>query len=110
CSCGSFQMQDVYRPVAGAELGQSVSHGFTRDPGRLSCGLCEGQSLGQACCERGRMRTARSVRRSDVVPVNGDLDVALAVEEMIYRRVPVTPGDEDGGRASIVDSLGELAA
>ena len=42
--------------------------------------------------------------------VNRDLDVALPVEEMIDRRVAVTSGDEDGGRASIVDPLGELAA
>ena len=103
-------MQNVHRSVAGTKLGQSVSHGFARDPGRLSRGLFQGQSPGQACCKRGRMRTARSVRRSDVVPLNLDLDVALAVEEMIDRRVPVTSGDDDGGRASIVDPLGELAA
>jgi hypothetical protein len=103
-------VQNVHRSVAGTKLGQAVSHGFACDPGRLSRGLFQGQSPGQACCKRGRMRTARSVRRSDVVTGDRDLDVALAVEEMIDGRVPVTPGDEDGGRASIVDPLGELAA
>jgi hypothetical protein len=56
------------------------------------------------------MRTARSVRRRDVVPVDRDLDVALPVEEMVDRRVAVTSGDENGWRASIVDPLGELTA
>ena len=103
-------MQNVHRSIAGTKLGQSVSHSFARDPGRLSHSLFQGQSPGQARCKRGRMRTARSMRRGDVVPVDRDLDVALPVEEMIDRRVPVTPGDNDGGRASIVNPLGELAA
>ena len=70
-----------------------------------------GQSPGEACCERGRMRAAGAVRRSDVVPLDRDLDVALAVEEMIdRRRRRDLRSRATAARPELVDPLGELAA
>ena len=55
------------------------------------------------------MGAAGAVRGRDVVPLDGDLDVPLAVEEVVDRIVAVPAGDDHRGSAQLVEPLGQLA-
>ena len=46
----------------------------------------------------------------DRVPLDGDLDVPLAVEEVVDRRRAMAAGDDDGRRAQLMQPLGQLDA
>ena len=102
-------VEDVHRPLAGADLDEPVADRLRRDVRGLPRGLLEGQALREQRGERGRVRAAGAVRCRDVVALDGDLDVPLAVEEMVDRIVAVPAGDDHRGRAELVDPLGELA-
>ena len=60
-----------------------MADGLARRARRFPGSRVQGQSPGQACCKRGRMRTAGPVRRRDVVARDGDLDMSLAIEEVV---------------------------
>ena len=56
------------------------------------------------------MGAARTVRRGDLVPLDGDLGVRHAVEQVVDRVVAVAAGDERSGRAELDEPLRQLAA
>ena len=103
-------MEDVDGAVTRADLGEAVPDRLRGNPRRLARSLLEGQSPGQGRRERGRMGAARTVRGRCVMTPDRDLDVALAVEEMIHRLVAVPARHDDRGSAELVDALRQLAA
>src|SRR5439155_25013811 len=61
--------------------------------------------------ERGKrrgVRAAGAMRGWDAVPLDRDLDVLLAVEEVVDRLVTVTAGDDHSAGAEPVQPLGQL--
>ena len=50
-----------------------------------ACGAFEREPAREQRRERGRVRAAGPVRRSHLEPLDGDLDVPLAVEQMVNR-------------------------
>ena len=98
-----LQVEDVDRAVARAELGEPVPRP-PRDAARAAP---------RAACSSGspRASSAASVAECvqpapwvarDLVPLDRDLDVPLAVEEVVDRLVAVAAGDDHGRRAELV--------
>ena len=56
------------------------------------------------------MRAAGAVRRGDVVPLDGNLDMLAPVEEMVDRVVAVPAGDDHRRRAELVQALAPARA
>ena len=56
------------------------------------------------------MRATRSVCRCDVMPLDGNLEVLAAVEEVVDRVIAVAARDDRGARAELVQPLRLLAA
>ena len=75
----------------------------------------------RAACSSGSPRASKAASVAEWVQpapcvaatawrVDRDLDVARAVEEVVDGVLAVAAGDDDGGRAELVQPLGELAA
>src|SRR5213593_1322324 len=60
--------------------------------------------------KRGRVRAARTVRGAHVVPLYRDLDVAVAVEEMVDGLVAVPARDDHRRSSELMDPLRKLTA
>src|ERR687897_2946892 len=104
-----LRVEDVDRPLAPADLDEAVANGRRGRNGRAARRLHEGISVGEQRRERGRVRTPGAVRCRDVVALDGDLDVLIAVEEVVDRLRPVPTGDDDRGRSKLVNPLCQLA-
>src|SRR6266545_6610125 len=56
------------------------------------------------------MRTAGAVCRSDIVALDRNLEMPLAVEKMVDRLNAMATGDHDSPCSELVDPFGELSA
>ena len=101
--------QHVDGTFSSTELDETLRNGARRRRGGAPRGIVEALAAREQRGERRRVRAAGAVRRSDVVPLDGDLDVALAVVEMVDGVVAVAAGDDHRRRAELVQALGELA-
>src|SRR5205823_2614223 len=102
--------QNVDRTLTGAELDEPLCDGASSRAGGAAGGVLERLAAGEQRRQRGRVRAARAVRGGDRVTLDRDLDVRRAVEEVVDSVLAVTAGDDDRGRAELVQPLGELCA
>src|SRR5262249_53282775 len=97
-------MEDVDRPLAGAELRETVRDGVARGGGAEGCGGQQILAAGQERGDRGGVRAPGAVRRGDILSSNGDLELRGAVEVM----VGVAATGDDRGRCTELDDAPRL--
>ena len=102
-------MEDVDGARAGAELGEPVANRLGCDRRRAPGGVLQGLAAGQERRQAGRVGAAGAVRRLVPVALDGDGDVALAVEEPVHGLGSVPARDDHRRRAELVEGLGERA-
>src|SRR4051812_45889564 len=103
-----LQVEDVDGTVAFADVGQCVGNRPGRCGRRGPSGRVQGLTAGQRGAERGRMGAACAVCAHAGKALDRDLDVLVPVEEVVDW-IAVAAGDDDRGRAALVDPLCELA-
>ena len=102
-------MEDVDRTFSGPELEEAVADGVGGSHRRDTGGRDELLAAGKQRCERRRVRAAGPVGRANVMEEHWDLDVLLAVEEVVDGVLPVPAGDEHHRRTELVQALGQRA-
>src|SRR4029453_18320524 len=89
-----LHVEDVDRPIAVAELGQTVPDrlgGGGRRPARR---LLQGKPAGEQRRERRGVRAPGAVGRRHLVLLDGDVHVTLAVEQVVGGLAAVAAGDD----------------
>jgi hypothetical protein len=103
-----LHVEHVDGAVAGADLDQAVPDRFRGGLSGATGGFLEREAVREERREGRRVRAAGAVGRRHVVARDGNLDMPLAVEQVVDRVVAVAAGHDDRTGAELDDRLCQL--